>query len=71
MYVMKAAPLSDCSTKTNFPPIYKTTPITAIPKNSLIGLARFWRCAKLLENENRRLVMIENFFLKASSAVKT
>ena len=49
---MKSVPLSECSTKTICPPNQSKTAIVTIPKNSLIGEAKLFLLAILVDNFN-------------------
>jgi len=56
MYAINSEPLSALSIKTILPPNQSKIPITLIPKNSLIGEAKFCLLESLLACSKKRSV---------------
>ena len=69
MYIINISAGSVLSTKTICPPYHSNIAMTTIPKNSLVGEARFWRFKSELENLKRRFVDSLNLSLKIISAL--
>ena len=65
---IKLPPSKDFSTKTILPPYHKTTAITAIPNNSLNGVAKFCLNISLLENLKISSEVLKKRFLNIDSA---